>query len=153
VTPRGGGVAALALLLGACFTPTQRREEALVREARQLNDDLRWARYDAVVRALADEEAASFARRASAVGEELVLADSEVTSIRFGTPSETATSVVALDWYTKRDPVVRKTTLEQDWRFRDGRWLVIKQRRVRGERFPLVSEPAAAAPGPAPAAP
>jgi hypothetical protein len=133
---------ALCLLL-ACMTPTQRREDTLIREARTFNDDLRWARYDQLTASLPPEEAPLFMARANAVGDDLVLADYEVTSITFAPDSEKATVGVSIQWYTRRASIVHSTTLEQRWELRNGRWLVAKQRRVRGDRFPLVPEPAA----------
>lgn len=136
------GAAALAVLLGAaCLTPTQRREETLVREARMFNDDLRWGRYEQLTASLPREEAQALLARVDAVAEDLVMADYEVTSITFHTGSEAATSMVKLDWYTRARPTLRSTTLEQRWEYKNGKWVCVKQRRVRGDRFPLVIEP------------
>lgn len=143
---------ALALLVAmaaACvMTPTQRREDTLVREARAFNDDMRWARYEQLGLSLPQEEAALLVSRAAALGDDLVIADYEVTSINFKTGSEKATVVVKFDWYSKRATTLHATTLEQQWEYQGGRWLVARQRRLRGDRFPLITEPAAAAPAP-----
>jgi hypothetical protein len=146
-------MAAVALLALACMTPTQRREDTLIREARTFNDDMRWARWDQLSGSLPRDEARLFLSRASAVGDDLVLADYEVTSINFAPGSEAATVGVNFQWYDRRLSIVHSTSLEQRWEFRDGRWLVAKQRRVRGDRFPLVAEPVtppATPPAPAP---
>jgi hypothetical protein len=140
---RGRAAAALLLaLLAACaVTPTQRREETLVREARMFNDDLRWARYEQLHLSLPPGEADLLASRAAAIGDDLVIGDYEVTSINFATGSEAATVMVKFDWYSKRMGIVHSSTVEQKWELQDGRWIMSKQRRVRGERFPLVPEP------------
>lgn len=137
------GALAVSIAFGSagCLTPAQRREDALVRMARDLNDDLRWGRWSAVAQVLPPEEARGFLSRANAIGEELVMADYEVTAIDFGTPSDTATSQVKLDWYTQREPTVKKTTIEQRWKYKGGTWVLIEQRRTKGERFPLLLEP------------
>jgi hypothetical protein len=57
--------------------------------------------------------------------------------------SEAAAVDVKLEWYKKSDPTVRQSTLQQRWELHNGRWMMIKQRRARGDRFPLVPEPAA----------
>ncbi len=132
----------LLIATAACvITPAQRREETLAREAHMFNDDLRWSRYEQAVRSLPPDEAPLFMGRVNAVGEELTWGDSDVVSITFGVPSETAVVVVKVDWYYRRDQIVKSTTLEQRWQFTDGRWSMIKQRRLRGDRFPLVTEP------------
>jgi hypothetical protein len=131
----------LANLLVACMTPNQRREDDLLREARSFNDDFRWARWDILGQSMTPEENLLFQERKNLVDDNLVLADYEVTAIRFLQNSEAATVEVSLQWYKKNEPTVRKATLQQRWELRTGRWMMIKQRRVRGDRFPLVPEP------------
>jgi len=140
----------LLCLAAACaVTPTQRREETLVREARAFNDDLRWARYEQVNLSLPPDDAALLQSRAAALGEDMTIADYEVTSINFASGSEAATVNVRFDWYSKRFNIVKTSWIEQRWEMREGRWQVVKQRRLRGERFPLIPEPVAPPP-PAP---
>jgi hypothetical protein len=131
------------LVAGAlgCMTPTQRREDDLVREARTFNDDFRWERWDILGQSMTPEENALFQARKDLVDADLVIVDYEVTSVRFLQSSEAATVDVRIEWYKKSDPSVRQVTLQQHWELRAGRWMMIKQRRVRGDRFPLVPEP------------
>jgi len=105
------------------------------------NDDFRWGRWDILGQSMTPEENALFQERKNLVDDNLVLADYEVTSIKFLQSSQAATVDVKLEWYKKNDPIVRQATLQQRWEFRGGRWMMIKQRRVRGDRFPLVPEP------------
>jgi hypothetical protein len=143
---------ALAACALGCMTPTQRREDDLVHSARMWNDDFRWARWEIVGQSLTPDENALFQERKNLVGKDLVIADYEVTAVRFEKGSQSAMVEVSLEWYRKSEPTVRQATLQQRWEQRMGRWLMIKQRRVRGDRFPLVPEPAdekAAPPSPA----
>ncbi len=135
----------LAMLLGAlagCLTATQRREEDLLLGARMWNDDFRWGRWEIVGQSMTPEENALFQERRGLVDEDLVIADYEVTSIRFLQQSQAATVDVKLEWYRKTEPSIRHASLQQRWEHRNGRWMMIRQRRVRGDRFPLVPEPA-----------
>lgn len=148
---------AFALIALGCMTPTQRREDDLIRDARMFNDDFRWGRWDALGQSMPPDENALFQDRKNLIDGELVIVDYEVTSVRFGQPSETATVEVRMEWYKKNDPSVRQATLQQRWELRGGRWMMMRQRRLRGDRFPLVPETAAnstsakiAAPGEAP---
>ena len=136
-------VATALLLISAigCLSPTQRREEDLVREARMFNDDFRWGRWDVLGQSMTPEENALFQARKNLVDADLVIVDYEVTTVHFLQNSEAATVDVHIEWYKKSDPSVRQVTLQQRWELRTGRWMMIKQRRVRGDRFPLVPEP------------
>jgi hypothetical protein len=125
-----------------CLTATQRREEDLLSSARLWNDDFRWGRWEIVGQSMPPEENALFQERRKLVDEDLVIADYEVTAIHFVRQSQAATADVKIEWYNKSEPTVRHATLQQRWENRGGRWMMIKQRRVRGDRFPLVPEPA-----------
>jgi hypothetical protein len=137
-------VAAAAIAAG-CLTPTQRREDTLVREARLFNDDFRWGRFEQLTNSLPRQDAQKFLALVGAVGDDLTLADFEVASITFASGSEAATVLVKFEWYLRREQIVRGTMLEQRWEHQDGRWVVARQRRVRGDKFPLVPEPPPAA--------
>lgn len=144
-----------AILAGAaasCMTPTQRREEELVTNARLWNDDFRWGRWGIVGQSMPPEDQQLLQERCNLVEDDLVIADYEVTSIRFLKHSQAATVDVNLEWYRKTDPTVRRASLQQRWEQRGARWLMVKQRRVRGDRFPLVPESAPEPDAPKPAA-
>ena len=147
---------ALSVLLVAgalgCMTATQRREDELVQNSRLWNDDFRWGRWDIVGQSMTGEENKLFQERRNLVDEDLVIADYEVTSVHFLQQSEAATVDVKLEWYKRSEPTVRHATLQQRWERRSGRWMMIKQRRVRGDRFPLVPEPVEEKPAPSAAA-
>lgn len=136
----------LAILVSAsvtaCFGTNQRRQEVLVQNARAFNDDWRWGRWDSMAGAMPREDATAFLSRAQTLEPELVVADFEVTSITFSDQASRAVVVAKFEWYMKRDPVIKNTTVEQLWQFLDNRWQVTKIRRTRGDRFGLVLEPA-----------
>jgi hypothetical protein len=134
-------LAFLGLALLGCLSATQRREDDLIRDARFFNDDLRWARWDQMGSTMPPDEKQLFLSRVQLVGTDLVMCDFEVKSVNFETPSTTAKVTVYIEWYMKTDPSVRQVTLEQRWENRAGRWLMVKQRRSHGDRFPLVPEP------------
>jgi hypothetical protein len=125
------------------MTPGQRREDTLMREAHEFNDDIRWGRYEQLHLSLPPDEAALMMSRAAAMGDDLVVGDYDVTSIKFAPGSEAATATVKFDWYSKRDSILHSSIIEQRWQYLDGKWTVTKQRRLRGDRFPLITEPVA----------
>jgi hypothetical protein len=144
--------AGLLVPLFGCMTPTQKREDDLLFNARMWNDDFRWGRWEIVGQSMPPEENKLFQERKNLLDDDLVVADYEVTQVRFLQNAEAATVDVKLEWYRKSEPTVRQATLQQRWEYRGGRWWMIRQRRVRGDRFPLVPEPVAPpqaqAPGP-----
>jgi hypothetical protein len=144
------GVVALAF---GCATPAENRRDGLVKIAREYNDGLRWRRYQDVTPHLAAEEAQAFLTRAGALGDDFQMADQEVSSIRFENDGLRAAVTVQFTWYSQRRALVRNTVIAQDWRYADGRWLCAVQRRVSGDRFPLVPEPLTGAVSAAPPAP
>ena len=133
--------ALLAATALGCMTPGQRREDDLIRDARMFNDDFRWGRWEVLGQSMTPEENTLFQARKNLVDTDLVIVDYEVVGVRFMNKSEAATVDVKLEWYKKSNPSVHQATLEQRWERRGGRWLMIKQRRARGDRFPLVPEP------------
>jgi hypothetical protein len=139
---------ALVLLAACAVTPVQRREETLMREAHTFNDDLRWQRYESLHESMPLEEAQLLSARAAAMGDDMAMGDCEVLSVAFDPGSEKARVQVRLSWYSKRESTLRDATLEQRWEYQGGRWLMTKQRRLRGARFPLVTEPVAPPPAP-----
>jgi len=145
--------AAVAAGAAGCVTPSQRREESLMRAAREYADGLRWGRYDQVTPHLAAEEAERFLAASGALGDDFAMADDEVASVRFVEAGLRADVTVDFTWYRVRQSLVRRTLVAQEWRYRDGRWTLAAQRRLSGDRFPFVAEPAATAPPPAPTTP
>jgi hypothetical protein len=131
----------------SCLTPGQRREEDLIRDARMFNDDFRWGRWEVLGQSMPPDENALFQARKNLVDDDLVIVDYEVVNIRFAKDSPAATVDVKMEWYNKSQLVVRHASLQQRWEFHQNRWLMMKQRRVRGDRFPLVPEPAAESTG------
>lgn len=136
------GLVALAL---SCATPAENRRDALLRISREYNEGLRWRRYQDVTPHLATEEAERFLARTGALGDDFQMADEEMSSIRFEDDGRRAAVTVQFTWYQQRRALVRTTVVAQEWRFQDGRWLCTAQRRISGDRFPLVPEPLAVA--------
>ena len=128
------------LLATACMSPGQRREESLQRLAHEFNDGVRWGREDAVLRCLPPEEARLMRARRADLGEDFVVADHEVTSIMMGAGADKATVIAEFSWFNQRQGVVKKSRIEEKWEFVDAHWVVTSQRRLSGERFPLVPE-------------
>ena len=135
-------LALLGLALAGCFSASQRHQDDLMREARQFADDLRWGRWDQVGATMPAEEKRLFLERLDLVGNDLEMCDYEVKSIHFDHGSSEATVTVTIAWTGKSDPILHNATIEQRWESHHGHWILAKQRRSHGDRFPLVNEPA-----------
>lgn len=145
--PALAALIAPAFTLG-CLTPSQNRQDALVRITHEYNDGLRWGRYRDVTPHLAAEEAQRFLARTGALADDFEMADDEIASITFLDGGLRADVTVDFTWYNQRRSLMRRTLVAQDWRFREGRWICATQRRLRGDRFPLIPEPIAEAAAP-----
>jgi hypothetical protein len=131
---------ALGVVGASCVAPSQRREESLIKVAREFNDGIRWGRDDQVLRCLPPGEGQLLQARRADLGEDFVVADHEVKSIQVAPGSEKATVIAEFTWFNQRRAVVQKSTVEEKWEWVEGRWVVTSQRRIAGERFPLVPE-------------
>jgi len=145
---------ALATASGACITPAHNRQEALLRTVHEYNDGVRWKKYERVMGLLSPEEARRFATRTGTFGDDYEMADEEVVAIEpTDEDGKKAKVTVAFSWYDRRLSLLRKAVIVEDWSFTDGRWLCERQRRLRGDGFPLVPEAVSRPPEPAPAPP
>lgn len=129
-----------------CYTPSQSRQDGLVRIAHEYNDGLRWRRTAQIAPHLPPEDAAAFLARLDNLGDDFEMADYEVTAITFVDAGNGAEVTVDFTWYNQARSLVRHTVVAQRWDYRDGQWLCVKQVRARGDRFPLVTEPSRPAP-------
>jgi hypothetical protein len=92
---------------------------------------------------LPPDEIAGFMERMASLADDFEMADHDVTGIVFADDGTRADVDVDLTWYNQRRALLRHTVVAQDWRYREGRWLCAKQTRLRGDRLPLILEPAA----------
>ena len=128
------------VLCAACVGTSQRREDSLMKIAREFNDGLRWGRDEDVLRCLTPTEAHYLQARRADLGEDFVMADHEVKSIQIVPGVEKATVIAEFTWFSQRRSVVQKSTVEETWEWLNDRWMVTAQARIAGARFPLVPE-------------
>jgi len=140
-------------ITAGCYTPSQSRQDGLVRIAHEYNDGLRWHRTAQIAPHLPPAEVATFLARLDDLGDDFQMADYEVTAITFTDGGNGADVSVDFTWYNQARSLLRHTVVAQTWAFRDGEWLCLKQVRTRGDRFPLVTEPMRPMPDPSTAAP
>lgn len=136
----------MLLASAACIMlPAQRREDSLMRTAREFNDGLRWGREEEVTSCLSPVEAKGLQTRRADLGEDFVMADQEVKSVKVLPDADKATVVAEFTWFNQRHAILQRSTIEQKWEWSDSHWVVASWRRVAGDRFPLVPEPLASA--------
>ncbi|MEO8213017.1 MAG: hypothetical protein ABI560_07485, partial [Myxococcales bacterium] len=92
---------------------------------------------------LGNMAATRFLARTGTLADDFEMADDEVSSITFTDAGLRADVIVDFTWYNQRRSLLRRTLVAQEWRFTEGRWLCTTQRRLRGDRFPLIPEPVA----------
>ncbi|MBI5481740.1 MAG: hypothetical protein HY906_22985 [Deltaproteobacteria bacterium] len=101
-----------------------------------LTDAMRWQQWDTASNHVAPELRKAYLEAHESLADQIDVTDLEVTR-RVAAPDGARMSVViALSWLAKNDPVVKKTVLEQRWEPRRGTWLIVRERRLRGDPLP-----------------
>lgn len=127
------------LLLTGCMI--QNNREKLVHSLRKFNVAMRWGAADWA------EEHVDPASRAKVLPHrrefgELKVTDCEVGAVKLK-GKHTALAMVRIDWYMADSLRLRTSFVEQRWKLKSGKWLIVSQRLVRGAPYPmLVSSPA-----------
>ncbi len=135
-----------ALLASGCMVGDgYSMRDRITAATREYNDGVRWGRYDRAVQFVPDVKRAHFIERHKTLEEELEFADCEVLDLDLDKKKARAVSHVEYTWTLKREGLLKKTSVEQVWVERDGRWVVDSETRTRGSPLPLFDEPPKAA--------
>jgi hypothetical protein len=99
-------------------------------------DAMRWQQWDDASGHVVPETRKAYLEAHESLPDLIDVTDLEVTRRVAAPDGQSITVVVTLSWLQKSDPVVKKTLLEQRWEQRGGAWLIVKERRLRGDPLP-----------------
>ena len=123
-----------------CFAEGYSMKDRVTEAARKYNEGVQWSKLDQAVGYLPKDERKPFLERMTALEDEFEFADSEMVGLDVDKKHDRATARMSYSWTMKRHGLVEKTTTEQTWSERDGKWVMIHEVRLRGAPSPLWKE-------------
>ena len=114
----------------ACMppTPAQKATDA----ARELNMAARWGRMDEARGRTAPENLAQFQKNHANWHGKLRIVETELSGLNMVDATH-ATVEVDVSWMFEDDPTLRVTRLSQKWSDEEGKWVMLKEKRVSGD--------------------
>ncbi len=114
--------------------------EKVTLAAREYNEDVRWGRFDQAASKIIKEERNRFIEKRSNFGDDLEIADYEITGIEVDKKKQTATARVEYQWMLKNRQLLEKTVTRQEWEKRGFEWVIVKEVRVKGAPLAIFDE-------------
>ncbi len=131
----------LALVLCAgCFAEGYSMKDRVTEASKKFTSGVRWNRPEDSVQYLPKDEQHAFVDRMSAMEDELEFADAEMTQLDCDKKHDRATARMTYTWMLKRHAIIEKTSTEQTWVEKSGKWVMIHEVRLRGAPLPLWKE-------------
>lgn len=108
-----------------------------------VNEEARWNRLDLASTRVHPSYRAAYRMSHREWGDDIQIADSEVTDLQIQDDQDTAQSVVTVSWYRYDTMTLHATRLQQSWERMDGRFLLAGEEVVDGEASLLADPPEA----------
>jgi len=149
--------AILALLCSGAFAcgGVPKAGEPLIESVTTYNDGVRWDRLAVAASRVPVAEREDFIDERDELDDTVKITDWEIKRVSDDAPGH-ARVHVKYTWYAVDEGIVRHTQAVQSWERHGKAWLIVDERRTRGDTMPGLAEPeaddAAADPGDAEAA-
>jgi hypothetical protein len=130
----------LTLSLAACFAEGYSMKDRVTEAARRYNEGVQWNKVDQSAGYLPREERKAFVERMAALEDELEISNAEMVQLDVDKKHDKATARMTYEWSLKRHGLVEKTATEQTWKEKDGKWVMVREVRLRGSPLPLFKE-------------
>jgi hypothetical protein len=134
---------AIALCTGCAHAP--RKGEDLTESVRTYHEGVRWQRFAAAASRIPGAERDEFVEERDRLADDLQISDYEVVRV-----SARAEIQVKYTWYLDSEGIVRKTHAVEEWERHGKVWLMVDERRLRGDPMPGLADDDAAAPDDSP---
>jgi hypothetical protein len=122
------------LAVAACSGSATSREQ-LSDNLTLFTDAMRWQQWDTASNYVAPEARKGYLEVHERLADLIDVTDLEVTRRVMAADGKSMSVVITLSWLAKNDPVMKKTVLEQRWEPRRS-WVIVKERRLRGDPLP-----------------
>ena len=127
------GLVAVAVAPACSGSATSR--EQLADSLTLFTDAMRWQQWDTASNYVTPEARKAYLEAHERLADQIDVTDLEVTRRVMAADNKSMSVVITLSWLAKNDPVVKKTVLEQRWEPRRT-WVIVKERRLRGDPLP-----------------
>jgi hypothetical protein len=126
--------------LAGCFAEGYSMKDRVTEAARRYNEGVLWNKVDQAVGYLQKDDQKPFVERMAALEDELELSNAEMVQLTVDKKKDQATARMSYEWSLKRRGLVEKTTTEQLWVEKEGKWIMKREVRLRGSPLPLFKE-------------
>jgi len=133
--PRSVFFAVLPLLL-LCGCMVKTNKENLQEALHHYNTAVRWGRTEWMAEHVPEDKRSAMLSRRTEFGE-LQITGCEVGEVQVKGKDQ-ALALVRLDWYLVSRPRLNTSFIEQTWKRSGDKWLITRQRLVRGAPCPLI---------------
>jgi hypothetical protein len=130
----------LAVLAGCGAAP--KRADDLMDAVRGYNEGVRWERFPIAAARVPPREREEFVDERDQIADDLRISDYEVMRVK-GDGERRASVDIKYTWYLDSAGVVHETRAIQRWERHGRAWLIVAERRLRGEPMPGLTEPEA----------
>jgi hypothetical protein len=125
------------LAVGLCFsgcvlanmTPQARFSEA----AHTLNDASRWGQVDLAIEHVSPRYMSRFTDRHREWGDQVGIAEVQVTRLQLSPDHQTATAEVSLSWFSDGGVMIKSSTITQKWETERGKFKLVDEAVRRGD--------------------
>jgi hypothetical protein len=132
-------LAAITLLAFAGCGAAPKKGEDLMESVMTYNEGVRWDRLTAAASRVPPAEREDFVDERDELAEDLEITDWEVKRVT-DKGSDAAFVHVKYTWYKSDEGIVHETHAKQSWERKGKAWLIVDERRTRGEEMPGLAE-------------
>jgi len=129
-----------ALALAAACASAPRSGEDLLESVRTYHEGVRWQRFPVAAGRVPPAQRDDFLQERDQLSEDLRITDYEVLRVR-STSEGRAEVEVKWTWFLDSDGRVKETRAVEHWERHGKVWLLVDERRARGETMPGLAEP------------
>ncbi len=127
---------AVTMTMTACGGSAKRSHD-LLNDVRSYNEGVRWVKLPQAATHILPAEREAFLDTREELEEELRIDDFEIMRLKTdGKEQELAKVQIKWTWHMDRQGIVKTTTSRQDWRRYGSRWIMLKEKHVRGDEMP-----------------
>ena len=136
----GLGLALIVPALGAGCGAAPKRGEELMDSVLTYNDGVRWGRFAAAASRVPPAERPDFVDERDELADDLHISEWDVVKVEQVTEDQ-ARVQIKYSWFLDSVGTVQHTQALQRWQRSGKAWLMVDERRVRGEEMPGLAEP------------